>query len=445
MNIIYLHSHDTGRYIQPYGFNVPTPRLQGFAEEGVLFRNAFCNNPTCSPSRACLLSGQHAHVNGMLGLTHRGAKLREPEHVLPHYLHGHGYETVLAGLQHVTEGPVSGIGYETDLTHGRSGSDDAANVESARKYLRDYDGKRPFFLDCGFFTTHRTSKKGDAVQWHNAGQSPVGDPRYVRGPACLPDVPEVRRDFADYRVAAGRLDEMMGSVIAAVDEAGLRDSTLIVVTTDHGIAFPKMKCHLTDAGTGVMLMMRGPTGAAFSGGRVLDTMVQHIDLFPTLCKAAGLPSPDWVQGRSLLPLLRDEVEYVHEHIFAEVNNHAAWEPKRSVRSERYRLIQRFDGRNTPVLPNCDDSPSKAAWLAAGGRDEFVPTEALYDLWFDPTEADNRIDDPTLAGVRDDLRGRLEVWMRETDDPVLRDPAAIREGFKLNDPDAVSPRGEIEEF
>ena len=76
-NILYLHSHDTGRYIQPYGHPVPTPNIQRLADQGVLFRKAFCAAPTCSASRACLLTGQYGHNNGMLGLAHRGWSLND--------------------------------------------------------------------------------------------------------------------------------------------------------------------------------------------------------------------------------------------------------------------------------------------------------------------------------------------------------------------------------
>ena len=95
-NIVYIHSHDTGRYVQPYGHAIPTPHIQQLAEEGVLFRQAFCANPTCSPSRACLLTGQWAHSCGMTGLVNRGWTLPHPERLLtPYYAkgrlhHGHG-------------------------------------------------------------------------------------------------------------------------------------------------------------------------------------------------------------------------------------------------------------------------------------------------------------------------------------------------------------------
>src|SRR5881275_1863276 len=81
-NILYIHSHDSGRYLQPYGHSVPTPNLQKLAAEGVLFRRAFSAAPTCSPSRAALLTGQCSHSCGMLGLVNHGFTLAHPEHHL---------------------------------------------------------------------------------------------------------------------------------------------------------------------------------------------------------------------------------------------------------------------------------------------------------------------------------------------------------------------------
>ena len=102
LNIIYIHSHDTGRYISPYGYRFDTPNLLKLAEGGVIFRQAFSAASSCSPSRAALLTGTYPHTNGMLGLAHRGFKLHYPEHHLAAFLASHGYETVLAGFQHVS-------------------------------------------------------------------------------------------------------------------------------------------------------------------------------------------------------------------------------------------------------------------------------------------------------------------------------------------------------
>src|SRR4051794_28604465 len=110
-NILYLNSHDTGRYVQPYGYPVPTPNIQHLADQGVLFRQAFCAAPVCSGSRAALLTGQSAHGSGMLGLAHRGYRLAHPDRHLVHVLRDAGYWSGLIGEQHVSASPAD-VGYD---------------------------------------------------------------------------------------------------------------------------------------------------------------------------------------------------------------------------------------------------------------------------------------------------------------------------------------------
>jgi arylsulfatase A-like enzyme len=124
-NVLYIHSHDTGRYIQPYGHAVPTPNLQKLAEEGVLFRQAFCAAPTCSPSRASLLTGQCPHSNGMLGLAHLGFQLTDYKRHILHTLRAEGYISALAGVQHIARKPAT-IGYDRVIETGSSRAADVA-------------------------------------------------------------------------------------------------------------------------------------------------------------------------------------------------------------------------------------------------------------------------------------------------------------------------------
>ena len=122
-NIIYIHCHDAGRYVQPYGYAVPTPNLQRLAEEGVLFRNAFCMGPTCSPSRAALLTGQAPHSAGMHGVTNPnlgGFALNDCKQHLVHTLREAGYTSTLCGFQHVASDPEK-IGYDHVIETGGSG------------------------------------------------------------------------------------------------------------------------------------------------------------------------------------------------------------------------------------------------------------------------------------------------------------------------------------
>lgn len=443
-NVVYIHSHDTGRYTQPYGHALDTPHMQKLAERGVLFRQAFCNNPTCSPSRACLLTGQYAHSNGMMGLAHRGGKLDDPTQTLPSVLRDAEYQTAICGFQHVTGGEqalsMDQLGYELDLAATRKieplpvGAADVATVAVAVDFLEKRQSDRPFFLDVGFTTTHRTAKKGGEVQWHNGDLSPQGDPRYVQVPSCLPDTPETRADYADYAVAVTRLDDYLGQVLDALDAAGLADDTLVICTTDHGIAFPHMKCNLTAHGTGVILTL---AGGGFDGGRVADALVSHIDLFPTVCDVVGIDRPGWLQGESLAPLRDDAQAHVRDAVFAEVNYHAAHEPKRSVRTARHSYIRRITTRDHEVLPNCDNSVSKNLLLESGWRDRPQVAEQLFDLVFDPHEAHNVIDDPAYAEAAASMRGRLDGWMRDTDDPALAGAVDLP-GMTVNPVDADGP-------
>jgi N-sulfoglucosamine sulfohydrolase len=420
-NILYLHSHDTGRFVQPYGHPVPTPNIQRLADQGVLFRKAFCAAPTCSASRACLLTGQYGHSNGMLGLAHRGWSLNDYHQHLVHPLGRAGYHSVLIGEQHIAKRPDV-IGFDRvvkiDTTHVESVAPVAIEVLSEPI-------PEPFFLSVGFFETHR--------DW--LGPSSVRDALYSLPPANLPDTPETRRDMAAYMASARTLDQGIGTVLGALDAAGLADNTLIILTTDHGLAFPGAKATLYDRGLGVMLILRGPGG--FAGGRVNDALVSHLDIYPTVCELAGIERPSFLQGESLLPLVRDGARSLRDVLFAEMTWHAAYEPQRAVRSERFKYIRRFSDRSTPVLANCDDSPSKDLLLAYGWAERTIAREQLFDLVFDPGEANNLAASPAHAGTLGEMREILGDWMQDTEDPLLHGDPKPPSGAEINEPDQLS--------
>lgn len=419
MNVIYLHSHDTGRYVQPYGYAVPTPNIQRLAEEGVLFRKAFTVAPTCSPSRACLLTGQHAHVCGQLGLANRGFDLQDPHKHLAHTLKRAGYTTALFGIQHLHRDPTL-LGYDLLVeTNAETGEYSAADrTDDAVAFLRN-PPTQPFFMALGYAETHRVFP---AV-------GPDDDPRYTLPPAPLPDTPATREDMAAFTTMARTLDACYGRILDTLDETGLAEDTLLICTTDHGLAFPFMKCNLTDHGSGVLLILRGPHG--FSGGKVVDAMVTHLDLYPTVCALAGIDAPAWLQGQSLAPLVTGDADSLHEQIFAEVNYHAAYQPMRSVRTDRWRYIRRYGERSTSTLANIDDGPTKRMFMDAGLRDHPLDREELYDLIYDPNEAGNLALRAEYAPVLEEMRGRLNRWMFETDDPLLMGPVPAPENAVVN--------------
>ena len=424
-NILYLHSHDTGRYVQPYGHQIPTPNIQLLADQGVLFRQAFCAAPTCSGSRAALVTGQTPHSNGMVGLAHRGFVLDDVGRHLLHTLRaGAGYHSELLGEQHITEDPRT-IGY--DHVHEIPTTNVSAVAPVAVE--RICSGlPEPFFLSIGFFETHR----------NYFAPSSVRDTLYSLPPQNLPDLPEVRADVAAFKQSARALDQGIGAVLNALMSTGLSDRTLIVCTTDHGLAFPGAKGTVTDRGTGVMLIVRGPHG--FYGGKVVDGLVSHLDVYPTLCEVAGVPAPDFVEGRSMMPLVRGETRAIRDEVHAELNYHVAYDPQRSVRTERYRYTRRYE-TGPPVLCNIDDGPTKDRLIELGWHERPLDDEQLHDVLLDPSEMRNLAGDPGHADVLADLRGRLDRWMHDTADPLLAGPVPAPVGARVNRRTDASPDAE----
>ena len=444
-NVVIVHTHDTGRHVGPYGHDVDTPALSELADEGVTFRNAYCAAPTCSPSRTALATGQSPHAAGMLGLAHRGFSLTDYDRHLAGVLSRNGYESVLAGTQHEVavdgmdrhEAARSVLGYDRTLDgdsdavgdlpfeHGGT-EEDLATAAGAAAFVRSPDADDPFFLSVGLSNTHQPMPLDqDAV-----------DPDRVRPPAPLPDVPPVREEVAAFHALVRYVDECVGTVVDALRAAGRLDDTLLLFTTDHGAPFPYMKGTLFDAGVGVSLIARFPDGPR---GVAEDALVSNVDLAPTIYEYLGIEQPSWIEGTSLLPLVRGEASSVRDEVYGEVTYHAAYEPKRCVRTERYTYIRRFDEEYTRVVgPNTDDGPSKQFLLEHGYLDRSPPREALYDRYHDPNERENLIDDPAHADVREDLTGRLANWMSRTDDPLLDGPVSKPDGARIDRRDGVHP-------
>jgi N-sulfoglucosamine sulfohydrolase len=173
-------------------------------------------------------------------------------------------------------------------------------------------------------------------------------------------------------------------------------------------------------------------------GSAHDELVSQLDIYPTICEVAGIERPAWLEGRSVLGLVSGaEAPGTRSEIFSELTYHAAYEPQRAIRTERFKYVRRFDDYPFPVLPNCDDSPSKDAYLERGWASRPVARERLHDLFFNPGEGRNSIEDPAYADVLADLRERLERWMVQTDDPLLNGPVPPPAGAQINRQDQRS--------
>jgi len=216
------------------------------------------------------------------------------------------------------------------------------------------------------------------------------------------------------------LDEGVGLALAALNELGLRQETLVVFTTDHGLAMPRAKCTLYEAGIGTMLILHWPAGG-IAGGQVFEHLISHVDVTPSLLEALGesIPAGEF-HGRSFWPLLQKRPYQPNDAIFAEKTFHTAYEPMRAVRTATHKLILNFESGSDFDVP--DDVRNGAIYplmidQATGHR----PHAELYDLVQDPQERTNRAGRPEVAAVEAELRGRLLSWMEATSDPLLAGP------------------------
>ncbi len=443
-NVIYLHSHDSGKYLSVYDQSVSTPALDDFANTALTFDRSFCCSPTCSPSRSALVTGRYPHSNGMLGLTNRGFKLHDYEQHIVRQLNNKGYETVLCGIQHEHgryvhhEAGANAIGYQLNLTTDNEGLEekelvhwDLNNAAAVADWLPKRDLSKPLFLSFGLFSTHR-EYPDEALNGESISEEDLVVPGF------LVDVPEVRADLAAHQRSVTYYDAALAKVFRALRENGYFENSIIFVTSDHGIAFPQAKCTLRDAGIGIPLLMHVPGSSAM--GQRTSALMSHVDVLPTLFDLLGFEIPSYCQGISQAALFDDPKQSIREAVFSEINFHTSYEPMRSVRTDKFKYIRYYDDNYDAFnLSNMDRSISKNYYIDNGFYDGEKTKEHLYDLEQDPNESHNLIGDPSYASILSDLRKRLEDWMVKTDDPLVQGPIEIRENWRVNKPTALDPK------
>ncbi|QWU17584.1 Arylsulfatase A [Paenibacillus sophorae] len=415
-NILLMISHDTGRYLGCYGQSVETPAIDALAEEGVRFDNYFCPAPQCSPSRGSILSGLYPQRHGMIGLSHLGFSIDPEVTTLPMSLSEAGYETALIGFSHETIGEAGGdrtsstykLGYETVLpVPGDRAGDVAERVVSFLEEKAAGPQERPFFASVGFFETHRDFDE----------YAPVADPAdEIVPPPYLPDTERVREDFALLHGSVKTLDQGIARIMSRLDALGLAEDTLVIYTTDHGIAFPRAKGTLMDAGLETALLMRYP--GTLEGGQVNGHLLCNVDLMPTLLEFAGAEGPEDIDGVSFYRLLQNaDGPSTRDHFFAELTWHDQYHPMRGVRTDQYKYIRNFEDGPSVYLP-------LDIHLSPSGRevreDYYKPNvpEELYDLKEDPLEERNLAGAPAYEKILTELRRKVEDWMKSGADRLL---------------------------
>ena len=426
---------------------VQTSAFDRVADEGIRFTHAFCDAPTCGPSRSAILTGQHIWRLAEAGNIHSTLPARFVT-----------YTSMLKGIGYVTG--YTGKGWSPGRLEPGGRTENPAGPEFARHKLRqskpgisnkDYASNfadfmeqcpedAPFCFWLGTHEPHRGYKSG-------AGLAAGKDPTQVVVPLCLPDDPVVRHDILDYYIEVEHFDQMVGRALLLLERKGELDNTIVVVTSDHGMPFPRAKASLYDAGTRVPLAIRWAAGIQ-SPGRVCEDFVNLSDLAPTFVEAAGLmPHPE-MTGRSLMGILRNsdsESEPPRDHAVMAMERHDGCRqggkgyPCRAIRTSRFLFILNHEPERWPAgdpdasvcaraIPygEVDTSPTKG--LLMDGHDNpnlrqfhnlafgYRPAEELYDLQHDPGQLENVANDPRFAADEKRLRERLVKRLVETQDP-----------------------------
>ena len=402
---------------------VKTPTFDRIAREGVLFRNAFAAAPSCTPSRASLLTGRPVHQLEEGG--NLWGFLPPKFAVYPDLLESAGYTI---GFTRKGWGPGD------FKAGGRTRNPAGTPFASFAEFYKQAPKNKPFYFWFGSQDPHRPYDEGSGAR---SGMKAVD----VDVPAFLPDTPVTRSDILDYYFEVQRVDREAGEIIALLENGGQLENTVVVFTSDNGMPFPRAKANLYDGGTRVPLAVRFPSKA--TAGRGVDDFVVLTDLAPTLLEAAGVKPRVEMTGRTLMPLLTGQQQPGRDRVFLERERHAQVRqgdlgyPARAIRTKDFLYIRNFHADRWPAgdpemyksvgpFGDIDGGPTKELLLQRRDDPALVryfnlatakrPAEELYDLRKDPQQLENVASKPEYSGTKTVLQMGLLNWMRQTGDP-----------------------------
>lgn len=438
-NILFAIADDWGwPHASAYGDPVvKTPSFDRIAREGALAHHAYVSSPSCTPSRGAILTGQwHWRLGGAANLW---SVFPDRFETYQEVLKGAGYRTGVTG---------KGWGPGRTETEGRELA--GRRFESFEAFLAGLGEAQPFAFWLGTSDPHRPFRLG-------SGEESGMELDAIELPAAFPDHPDTRGDVADYYWEVQRFDALVGDALALLDEQGLDGNTIVVMTSDHGMPFPRCKSNVYDCGARVPLAVRWPD--RLEAGVEIDVFLSLTDLAPTFLEAAGLPLPTATTGRSLIALLEagndeaaaekavaaDGRDFVltgkERHVPAQEAPDEGGYPSRAIRTLDFLYIRNFRPDRWPNgTPNqeqaaypgawyadTDNGPTKTYMIEQRDRDDehrrlyglaFAkrPAVEFYDLRTDPDQQVNVAADPEYEAIRDELGERLIEALRATGDP-----------------------------
>jgi N-sulfoglucosamine sulfohydrolase len=400
--------------------DVHTPNIDKLASQGARFERAYTPVGVCKPSRSALYTGLMPHHNGALGFD----PVRADAPTWTELLKPEFCATGMIGKLNTK--PVERFKFERWVRPKRvADTREVAAVKSAFEELLDaFEGRRMAIV-VNLKDPHRPFR-GPFEDPAYEGAPVPHDPNALSLPPHLHDTPATRQELAAYYDAIWRLDRNVGALLEVLDAKGLAQDSLVLFSSDNGQPFPFGKTTLYEAGINLPFVARWP--AALAAGGVRNEFVSLIDVLPTAVDMFGATSPRAFDGRSLLPLLRDEAPAWREFIVGQHTQHLVGEPTpaRSLRDERFKYIRNIRPEGTFANNVLDHSETWKSWLKAAKDDAALrdrmrqlvsrPAEELYDLVADPYELVNLAESEAHAARLASLRARLDEWMRAEGDP-----------------------------
>lgn len=428
---------------------IRTPSIDRLSREGIRFENAYTACPSCSPSRAAILTGQDIYrleEGGVLT-----GFIRDKYVLFPKILAEGGYHVGSTGKRYwprtqnvegaVDEpiGKVYNVLHQEAIPEGISRLDYSASL---KLFLEEKQSEDPFFFWVGTSEPHMPYES-------NRGIKTGIDTSAIRIPGFIPDVSVARLDLADYMSEIEWADRALGEMIRILEEKGMLETTLVIFTSDNGMPFPRSKATLYDHGVRMPLVMRW--GSYLKGGGLITNPVSLIDLGPTFLDLAGMKIPEQMTGRSMKNLLiRNEsgfIEGEQEFVVSAFEKHVLARPdslgfpRRAIHTEKWTYIINYEPDRYPMgteeihIPwwdnfgETDPSRTKEYFKENMHKPEFskfwelgfgkVPAEELYQKKEDPDMLFNLAQNPEYAAIKASLRKKLGQYLMETSDPRAR--------------------------
>lgn len=409
-----------------------TPNIDGLAQKGVRFEQAYCASPSCAPARAAVLTGRMAveleDAANLWGAFPRKFK------VYTELFEEAGYHV---GFER--KGWAPGNWKDQGWDHNPAGE----RYQGFYDFMKKRPEGRPFCFWFGSTDPHVPYEEGYA-------EASGFMPDQVKVPPFLLDTPGVRKSFAGYLAEIARFDREVGRMLKLLDDLGELDNTLVVVTSDNGMPFPGAKTRLYDRGTRMPLIVHWQNGAV--GGRVVDDFVSVLDLAPTFLEAAGLTIPDEMSGRSLMPLLTSTqsgqidpaLDYVvtarERHCPAQPDSWGGY-PMRSIRTKDFLYIRNYEPNRWPqgTFPgfiDLDDSACKTDYVENWNNSKYrklldaalgqKPEEELFDIRRDPHQLNNLADNPEYSSIKGRLKSQMKNRLKS-----IKDPRMFGEGWTFD--------------